>query len=91
MKWCCEGFKALYEAPDARGFSIVVHRDDAGDPKFVLQHRAVDRGASLPDTNGVAVSLVARVAICYCPSCGRSLRKWYRKTADELRTAEPIE
>ena len=91
MKWCCAGFEAWYQASDERGFGIVVDRDDADDPKFLLQHRAVDRGASLPDTQGVAVSLVARIAISHCPSCGRNLRKWYRKSIDEFRNAEPIE
>jgi hypothetical protein len=91
MKWCCPGFEAWYESADERGFGVVIDRDPSGKPLFLLQYRSVDRGVTLPNTKDILVTLLGRSAISYCPSCGRNLRRWYGKSIDKLRNAEPIE
>jgi hypothetical protein len=91
MKWCCTGFEQWYSLSEERGLGIVVGRADSGDPVFSLQHRAVEPGVRLPDTEGVAVSLVDRTPISHCPWCGRRLDRWYKKAVEELHNADPIE
>jgi hypothetical protein len=91
MRWCCAGFHSWQQGVDERGFAIVVDRDEDGKPIFLLQYRAVDRAVSLPDTGGTPVTLIARLAISHCPFCGRNLRKWYRASFTELKSAEPLE
>ena len=80
--------RAWYQAADERGFGIVSDSDEQGNPIFLLQCRAVDREFSLPDTQGVPVSLVTRIAISNCPFCGRDLRKWYQKDLEKLRNLD---
>lgn len=81
--WC--------DAVDERGFSIVVDYDNQSPPIFLLQHRSVDAEGNLPDTQGVPVTLIGRIAIKHCPSCGRNLSRWYRKNFMEFKKATPIE
>jgi len=91
IKWCCVGFEHWYALSTERGLGLVVDRAKSGDPVFLLQHRAVDRGNKLPDTGEVPVTLVDRTAISHCPWCGCLLRRWYREAIDELQNADPIE
>lgn len=90
MKWCCVGFESFYPRIEERGTSIAVGRSDSGDLEFYIQHRAVNKGMSLRDTEGVAVSLISRSAISFCPWCGRSLRRWYRRYEKDLRRDEEL-
>lgn len=87
MKWCCPAFEGWYEAAGERGFAILVERDSAGKPEFILQHLAFDREVeSLPETE-FPMSVVSEVRIGYCPWCGRQLDKWYGKYVDDLYRA----
>ena len=84
MRWCCIAFESRYEAAGERGIAILVGRNSAGKPEFVLQHRAVDKEIeSLPITE-YPLSVVSDICIHYCPWCGRKLDKWYGKYVDEL-------
>ncbi len=84
MKWCCPVFKSWYEGAGERGFAILVGRNSAGKPEFILQHRSLDNEVeSLPETE-FPMSIVSEVYVDYCPWCGRMLDKWYGKYVDEL-------
>jgi len=77
IKWCCVGFKSAVDSAGNRGFAIFV--DDSLEPVlFVLQHRALDPGAAMPDYAG-HMSVITEVGIQYCPWCGKSLMRRYRK------------
>jgi hypothetical protein len=84
MKWCCIPFKNYYATAGERGISILIGRNSAGKPEFVMQHRAVDKEIeSLPYTD-YPISIITDACIVYCPWCGRKLDKWYGKYVDEL-------
>ena len=91
MKWCCSALMSWHRAIDSAGFGIVIAPNQSGQPTFVLQHRSVDKYASPPNPPGVQMTLVSRVAIGYCPSCGRNLKRWYRSHGTELYNAESVE
>jgi hypothetical protein len=90
MKWCCPPFEEWFNNSDRTGFGIVVDQGVDGSRGFALQCRAIDRGVNLTETGGVPVQTVARVRIAICPSCGRSLGRFYRKTIGSLPVAEQI-
>jgi hypothetical protein len=83
LQWCCKGFEWYYQQAGERDFAMLVGRDEQGDPVFILQHRAIRMGDSLESTE-VPLSLVSETRILFCPWCGRSLVRWYRKAIDQL-------
>ena len=84
MRWCCAGFKGNWGEAGQRGFAVIVDRDALGDVEFVLQHRAVDLGVSLPGNVEGPVNLVTDCRFLYCPWCGQELESFYGGSADEL-------
>ena len=81
-EWCCLGFEARFSEAGERGVSIFV--DDAdGAARFILQHRSLEPGASLSETDG-PVSLVTDTVIRFCPHCGANLNRWYRHSLRKL-------
>ncbi len=84
MKWCCVSFKANYEAAGDRGFALLVERDADGDPRFLIQHRAMKLGEEQKTGTTVPVSLVSQTGLRYCPWCGRRLARWYKRQVDAL-------
>jgi hypothetical protein len=85
MKWCCEVFESHYKRAGTRGFALLVERSPTGKPRFVLQHRALDKGFEETVTSEAAsISVVSDVVIQHCPWCGRRLDKWYGRSADAL-------
>jgi hypothetical protein len=89
MKPCCETMATALATRDRRGLSVHLPGTDeateAGGWHDVphLVSRAVDRGhqGEVTTTTGVAVELVGRLAITFCPWCGRRLqsRRWPRR------------
>ena len=88
LKWCCPGVRALHQMAGERTFSILVNSDLSGRAVFTLQHRALNPGAELPSSDGVAVSLVSDLRLQYCPWCGKKLESFYKKQIDAL--AAPV-
>ena len=84
MRWCCIPFKGWYEEAGKRGTGILVGRNSAGKPEFIIQHRAVDKEIALLPPTDYPVTLISALCISYCPWCGRQLDKWYGKNVDEL-------
>ena len=84
MKWCCLVFKGWYEDAGERSFGILIGRNREGEPEFILQHRAVDKGMEKMIFSETEISLVSDIHILYCPWCGRELHKLYGKHVDEL-------
>ena len=82
MKWCCIGFRSLYNQIGERGFAVVVEHDEMGQLRFVLQHRAIDKSAPTPSKYDHPISLVSDLRVHYCPSCGCKLAKHYRRGFD---------
>ena len=53
------------------------------EPKFIMQHRAVDEGSPVPNTT-YPVSVVTDAFIQFGPWCGVRLKEFYRKNYREL-------
>jgi len=87
VSWCCLGLEAQWSNAGLRGVAVLVHVTPRG-ASFLLQHRAVDRGAdgAVVGDPDVPISLVTDVASRFCPWCGRDLVSWYRDVLDELTT-----
>ncbi len=81
MRWCCVGFQSHVEAAGRRGMSIILDTSDESDPRFVIQHRAVDHEAPAPEFSDVPVSLVTESRIAFCPWCGTMLKEFYQRIA----------
>ena len=85
IKWCCEAFRNNYDLAGDRSIAVLVDRYSDGEPEFLLQSRAFERGQEPPDlSTAVPMSLVTESRMQFCPWCGRNLARWYRKTIDAL-------
>jgi hypothetical protein len=84
MKWCCAGFENRYQLAGERSIAVLVDENGLGEPEFILQARAFDRGEEPSINTAVPMSLVIDAAMQFCPWCGVSLRKWYGKYICEL-------
>ena len=88
IRWCCPGFEFAFRQAGERGFGVFA--DTSASPVlFVLQHRALDPGATVPTYSG-HMSVITQVGITYCPWCGRELLKWYKKSLPELYRGDLI-
>lgn len=81
MKWCCEGFRSVFQNAGQRG--VGVFYSTAPDDKFILQFRSIDPDDSLDPAEG-PITLVDDVPIIFCPWCGKKLRKKYSRNLGEL-------
>jgi hypothetical protein len=84
MTWCCQGFESAYLHAGERGFAILVGKDPAIGPYFVWQHRAIDKGREAEIQGPLDVSVVSDTGLLFCPWCGKNLRRFYGRHADEL-------
>ena len=91
-KFCCVGFQAQHEQRHERGLFVYVlppvSRESA-EPTFHIGARAVERARY--DSLRVAtrsmsdpISLSVSTGMRYCPWCGATLAKFYRKSWSEL-------
>jgi hypothetical protein len=85
VKWCCLAFQGHYQNAGERTFAVLVDIEASGEAIFIFQHRALEPCDLLPSDLQVPVSVVSEVRINFCPWCGRSLAKWYKRFAAELR------
>ena len=76
--WCCPAFKFRFDEASKRGLAIVV-ASRAGQPRFVLQSRAIDAGGESLVRAELPIMVVSENEFHYCPWCGRNLNKWYKK------------
>lgn len=83
MKWCCVGFEGNFQMAGSRGFSIFVSTKNRQNPVFIMQHRTLDPGVAIPNTEQ-ALTIVSDIQISFCPWCGTDLHKFYRKRYQEL-------
>lgn len=84
MRWCCSTFQVRYEHAGETGFAVLAGRDAFGNPQFVIQQRAVDKGMEAAVKPEIPIPVVSELPISYCPWCSRNLRKWYGKIVDDL-------
>jgi len=87
MNWCCVQFQNHYATAGEMGLSILVGRDNSGNPEFTLQCRAIDLDVQNIPITDFPITTVLDSRILFCPWCGRNLRKWYRKDIDALYRA----
>jgi hypothetical protein len=87
MKWCCLGFEGHFQMAGFRGFSIFVSTKNRQNPVFIMQHRTLDPGVDIPNTEH-ALTIVSDIQISFCPWCGSGLHKFYRKHYQELDRRE---
>jgi hypothetical protein len=85
INWCCEPFKHSYDLAGDRSIAVLIDRNSEGEPEFILQSRAFEKGQEPPGLSTVVpMSVVTESQMQFCPWCGRNLAKWYRKTIDVL-------
>jgi hypothetical protein len=87
MKWCCIGFQGNFQMAGERGFAVFVSMREGPLPTFILQHRSLDPGASVPHTAS-PMTLIDSMHIQFCPWCGVQLKDWYRNSLTELDRSE---
>lgn len=83
MKWCCMGFQAHVLAAGSRGSGIFVSTRDTSEPAFILQFRALEPGAAVPQTES-PLSSITDLQIQFCPWCGANLKKVYGDAYKDL-------
>ena len=85
VRWCCSAFRTHFCEAGSRGLAVLVVSDElVEEPRFLLQHRAIDQGAELEYDGNVPLTLVTEAHISFCPWCGRKLERWYRRDWREL-------
>jgi hypothetical protein len=93
MKWCCQAFQARYEQRHERGFFVYVLPpivDATREPSFHLGMRALERSKYATFSEAMkgrmdgCMSLSGSTGIKYCPWCGVTLTKFYRKSWMEI-------
>jgi hypothetical protein len=77
------GFQGQFEQAGSRASAVFVSMREPLRPVFILQFRAVEMDAVIPDIRTL-ISLVTDVQIQFCPWCGANLIKWYRKYLRDL-------
>jgi hypothetical protein len=83
-RWCCDAFRNRYDRGGDRSIAVLVDRNFAGEPRFLLQARAFEQGEEPQLDLPVAMSLVSEDAIVFCPWCGVPLQRFYGKDIDAL-------
>jgi hypothetical protein len=81
-------FQGLYESAGERSFGVFTYQYPDGETVFVLQHRAMDQRAAIPEYTQSPLSLVTDFQINFCPQCGTNLREFYRNHIKELDHSE---
>ena len=93
MKWCCQGFQASYGQRHERGLFVYVLPPVTGattEPSFHIGFRALERSRHASFSEAVkgrmngCVSLDGSTGMRYCPWCGATLTKFYRKSWEEM-------
>lgn len=85
VRWCCPAFESHYLVAGERGIAVLIERDLSGVPLFILQARAFGQQSEPGSVNlPFPMSRVTETGLNYCPWCGVSLQKWYRKFVDGL-------
>jgi hypothetical protein len=87
MKWCCKVFQGWFEESGKRGLGVFVSTRDAPEAAFILQHRALDPGVSVPTADS-PLTCVSDVHIHFCPWCGADLKQTYRDSFRVLDRSE---
>jgi hypothetical protein len=77
------GFEGNFQMAGFRGFAIFVSTKNRQNPVFIMQHRTLDPGVAIPNTEQ-ALTIVSDIQIGFCPWCGMNLHKFYRKRYQEL-------
>lgn len=88
IRWCCRTFEWANKGAGEQGFRIVVLEADDGSPRFVLQHRAVERANEGRLNTPFPVALVTNHDFRYCPWCGSRLARVYKRTWKALLTPD---
>jgi hypothetical protein len=85
MEWCCAAFRGHHEAAGQKGLTVFAATNSQHRYYFVLQYRAIDniRNEAL-DHIQTPVTVLAEIAVRYCPWCGRRLARAYRKHIPEI-------
>lgn len=99
MNFCCDGFMAQHEQRHERGLFVYVlppARGTTAEPSFHIGMRAIERRRydSLRDAaRGISgpISLSVSTGMRYCPWCGATLAKFYRKSWPELIDEKIVE
>ena len=93
MKWCCQGFQAIYGQQHERGLFVYVLPPITGattEPSFHIGFRALERSRHASFSEAVkgrmdgCMSLDGSTGMRYCPWCGATLVKFYRKSWEEM-------
>jgi hypothetical protein len=90
IKWCCHYFENMFGSKGHRGFSIILKDNLENIPIFFTQFRSIESGDEKGVKSDKALSLEGSVAISFCPSCGKNLRKYYRKYIVEMKQNPPV-
>lgn len=61
-----------------RGFGTFAAEIGSTPASFIIQHRALDSGASAPAFSPSPLSLVSDLVVQFCPWCGVKLDEFYR-------------
>ena len=77
------GFSGRFQMAGTRGFGIFMSTNEGPEPRFIVQHRTVDEGSPILNTT-YPVSVVFVAFTPFCPWCGVTLKKFYRKSYVEL-------
>jgi len=84
MRWCCRSFESAYQHAGRRGFAILIGKDPVIGPYFVWQHRVVDRGREAELQGPLEMNVITDTGLLFCPWCGKNLRRFYGRHADDL-------
>ena len=87
-RFCCAGFEEFHRSAGNRGFGIFTAKFDDGEFRFVLQHRALDHGASAPPFTESPLSLVSELPLRYCPWCGLDLQEFYKGNLEQMERSD---
>ncbi|HSP17250.1 MAG TPA: hypothetical protein VLV78_21080 [Thermoanaerobaculia bacterium] len=87
IKWCCAAFENAYNLAGDRTIAVLIDRYADGEPEFLLQARAFERGHEERLNTSAPISLISESPIAFCPWCGTDLRRRYRSNIDDLQRA----
>jgi hypothetical protein len=92
MKWCCEGFRKMFEQRHERTLYVFAGpplKTESDKANYWLGMRSVskmdiDKLLHLGIPNTIPITVSTRIPIFYCPWCGSKLANYYESTYDQL-------
>lgn len=91
MKWCCEGFKYLFERRYQSTIFVFAEQPSNTLDQLTfwlgmrsVEHKDIGRLYSSGFSKNVPITIATKIPMEYCLTCGKKLKKFYKNNYEKL-------